>query len=582
MAIDGDRLTALLWKRIATWRLDDPLKPTLTGDFPYEERTFGLTAGDGNYYVSVESGIRVLRVEGDELRQIGEHKFAPSDRPTALVWDGDYLVASMYRGGIYRFDVSDPTAFKVMTHFRARRADRPVAVDGVVFAVVMSRGLVAVDMRESARRPIIEHGPMVTGDGSLLRMGDHLLLGQPSAGAALYHSPLLVRCREEAEARETVAARLAGKAADLPVLQELADLCVKQGQSRLAAAYFDQFRELGGDNKGADALTRQREAHARNTADFEAAIERQAFTVETNRAGNISLLRVNEPAALLAHLPAIHALPDLAFVDLNAAVTKAHLEAIQSLRITSLAFHGDGLAAADYLPLARLETLYRLDLSDSSFDDAAMAYLENMTKLRDLDLRNTQVTEEGVAGLRARFIGTLIHFGVAEQQQEEARPQPAPALPNRYRFQLAGNQLLLLHAEDGHEIDRVHPGEAFDAPDLQLTAIAPQEKLCWVGTNAGLMRFDPITQVWSRFAIHRSHLDVPIDTLEIADGKLTVTFAAESAVFDLETRRWLAQSTPQVANSAAPTAPAPSSHFPLLVLVITAIVLLLAAVLIFR
>ena len=100
MAIDGDRLTALLWKRIATWRLDDPLKPTLTGDFPYEARTFGLTAGDGNYYVSVESGIRVLRVEGDELRQIGEHKFTPSDRPTALVWDGDYLVASMYRGGI--------------------------------------------------------------------------------------------------------------------------------------------------------------------------------------------------------------------------------------------------------------------------------------------------------------------------------------------------------------------------------------------------------------------------------------------------------------------------------------------------
>jgi hypothetical protein len=137
-------------------------------------------------------------------------------------------------------------------------------------------------------------------------------------------------------------------------------------------------------------------------------------------------------------------------------------------------------------------------------------------------------------------------------------------------------------------LSRVHPGEAFNAPGLKLTAIAAQKTICWVGTDAGLMRFDPGTQVWSRFAIDRSHLDVPIDGLEIADGKLTVRFGAESANFDLTTRCWLAQTAQPLAEFASEPASeaAPRAKgFSLTMAVIAgiaAIVLLLAGFLILR
>jgi hypothetical protein len=580
LSIDGDQLTTLRWKNIATWSLEDPLKPSLIRAFPYADRTRGITTRDGNNFIIPETGFRVIRLDG-ELREIGRHDFTPKDRPTALVWDGDDLIASMYRDGIYRFDVSDPRQFKVTQHFRARRVDQPVAVDGVVFAVVMSRGLVAVDMRESATRRIIEHGPMVTGDGSLLRMGDHLVVGQPNSGATLYHSPLLAQLREEAASRQTFADRLDATPADLPVLQELAALCVEQGQWRMAARYFDRVRELGGDRAPADALARKRAGKTQGADEFAAAIARGTFGVDRNQDNEISLLRVHQSAALHAHLGAIYALPALAYVDLSAATDKVDLDAIQSLRLTGLRFHGKGMQAADFESLARFTELYRLDLSDSSFSDAAMVHLDGMSKLRDLDLRDSQVTGVGVAALRARFFGAEIHFRTVQQQEQERPSQPAGILPSSYRFELADNHLLLLHPDDRKELSRVHPGEAFDAPDLQLTAIAPQETLCWVGTDAGLMRFDPGTQVWSRFAIDRTQLEVLVDALNIADGKLTVHFAAKSAIFDLATRTWLAQSTAPVAESVTNLPPS-TGGFPLAVVIVTVLMLVLASWLILR
>ncbi|MFT5130560.1 MAG: prepilin-type processing-associated H-X9-DG protein [Rhodothermales bacterium] len=123
-------------------------------------------------------------------------------------------------------------------------------------------------------------------------------------------------------------------------------------------------------------------------------------------------------------------------------------------------------------------------------------------------------------------------YGVREGELDAVKP------PEAYDFLLEDGKLVLLDAADAREVGRAHPSEAFDIPDLELTAIAPWESLCWVGSSSGLFRYDAKALSWSRFAIERTHVDVPVDTLTLDGDLLQVGFAEKSTTFNLKTRSW--------------------------------------------
>jgi prepilin-type processing-associated H-X9-DG protein len=165
-------------------------------------------------------------------------------------------------------------------------------------------------------------------------------------------------------------------------------------------------------------------------------------------------------------------------------------------------------------------------------------------------------------------------YGVREGERDAVKP------PESYDFRLAEGQLVLLDVEDEREVGRAHPSEAFDMPDLQLTAVAPWGDLCWVGSSSGLFRYDAKARSWSRFAIARTDLDVPVDSLAIEGELLLVGYAAaKSARFNLETRTWLAAAVVPTASAAAPVSEAaPQAKVNVSMLLVAGLFVLLLAI----
>jgi hypothetical protein len=141
---------------------------------------------------------------------------------------------------------------------------------------------------------------------------------------------------------------------------------------------------------------------------------------------------------------------------------------------------------------------------------------------------------------------------------EAPRPKPPPT---NYEYRLEGGKLAFVSPRDTREVT-VHPSSAFDMPDLRITAIAPWDSLCWVGTSSGLFRFDAQARSWSRFAIDRTELNAKVDSLTIDGDSLQVSYGANSARFDLKTRTWLSAAVEAPAEQEPDTAAVPVDSEP--------------------
>jgi hypothetical protein len=56
-----------------------------------------------------------------------------------------------------------------------------------------------------------------------------------------------------------------------------------------------------------------------------------------------------------------------------------------------------------------LQQLHWLEISDTQVDDAGLAHLKGLARLRSLDLENTRVTAEGVKELQQSLPTTEVH-----------------------------------------------------------------------------------------------------------------------------------------------------------------------------
>ncbi|MFT5128308.1 MAG: hypothetical protein ACI8W8_001918 [Rhodothermales bacterium] len=155
-----------------------------------------------------------------------------------------------------------------------------------------------------------------------------------------------------------------------------------------------------------------------------------------------------------------------------------------------------------------------------------------------------------------------------EQQEEETR---IASIPKELAFRLANNALVLLNAENDAEFARETPADLFGKETVLLQGLAAWEGRCWVGSDHGLLRFEPQTSVWSRFAVDRTHLSVPITGIEIVDAMLLITYGeGQSARFDLQERRWeLALAAIAPAQNTTSDAPRLSWWFVIMLAVLT-------------
>ena len=144
-------------------------------------------------------------------------------------------------------------------------------------------------------------------------------------------------------------------------------------------------------------------------------------------------------------------------------------------------------------------------------------------------------------------------YGLAEGEKGAVKP------PDDYAFRLEDGQVVLLDAADEREIGKTHPSEAFDDQERNISAIAPWANLCWVGTDSGLFRYDAAASSWSRFAIERTHLNVPVDSLTVEGDLLQVGYSGKTASFNLKTRTWQAAVIAPPAEAVPVAAPAPES-----------------------
>jgi Leucine-rich repeat (LRR) protein len=240
-------------------------------------------------------------------------------------------------------------------------------------------------------------------------------------------------------------------------------------------------------------------------------------------------------------IPQLSALNKLKRLNLDGnLIGDPAMETIGGLNaLEDLSLQGTDVSDEGLLHLAKLPKLEALDLEDvGGITDRGLAALAESASLRRLDVRNTQVTADGAAQLP----NTRVEWKERqervpqEQREEEAR---IAAMPKTLSFRLAQDALLLLDAETDAEFARETPADLFGTEAVKLQALAAWEGRCWVGSNLGLLRFEPQTRVWSRFAVDREHLSVAITGLEIVDEVLEVTYGeGQSARFDLKERRW--------------------------------------------
>jgi hypothetical protein len=169
------------------------------------------------------------------------------------------------------------------------------------------------------------------------------------------------------------------------------------------------------------------------------------------------------------------------------------------------------------------------------------------------------VTRAGVLGLRELRPKIEVKNDLPVLTVEQAEEKRLLRVPGKLSFQIADNQLVLSDADSGAEFVRETPANLFDDEPVVLQGLVAGEGECWLGSDHGLLRFEPRTRVWSRFAIDREHLDVPVRELEQREDLLIVHYGeAEEARFHLRDRRWLVAA---VAESAAPVV-APSTPSP--------------------
>ena len=159
--------------------------------------------------------------------------------------------------------------------------------------------------------------------------------------------------------------------------------------------------------------------------------------------------------------------------------------------------------------------------------------------------------EDGLKLVRRSERGVLIFT-------EAPRPKPPPT---NYEYRLEGGRLVVGVPGNTRE-ETVHPSTAFDMPDLRITAIAPWDSLCWVGTSSGLFRFDGQARSWCRFAIDRTELNAKVGGLAIDGDTLRVSYGANSATFDLKTRSWRSASVEAPAEQEPDTTAAPVESAP--------------------
>lgn len=85
------------------------------------------------------------------------------------------------------------------------------------------------------------------------------------------------------------------------------------------------------------------------------------------------------------------------------AVSKLTLEDFEQLRLvprlTAMSIEGDVLSPETLSEIGTLAGLERLEFSHCPIDDAGLEQLASLTKLRELNLEATQVTDEGVTRL---------------------------------------------------------------------------------------------------------------------------------------------------------------------------------------
>lgn len=81
------------------------------------------------------------------------------------------------------------------------------------------------------------------------------------------------------------------------------------------------------------------------------------------------------------------------------------------------------LTDRDLRHLSSIRTLEYLDLSRTSISNEGVSALVPLTRLRELVLMDTMVTEEGVAFLRRALPGCEIRWGGEEEQQRRQPPE---------------------------------------------------------------------------------------------------------------------------------------------------------------
>jgi hypothetical protein len=94
------------------------------------------------------------------------------------------------------------------------------------------------------------------------------------------------------------------------------------------------------------------------------------------------------------------------------AAPKLTLEDFEQLRLvphlTAISIEGDLLSAETLGEIGTLDSLERLEFSHCPIEDAGLQQLASLTKLRELNLEATQVTDEGVARLCEKLPNLIV------------------------------------------------------------------------------------------------------------------------------------------------------------------------------
>ena len=119
---------------------------------------------------------------------------------------------------------------------------------------------------------------------------------------------------------------------------------------------------------------------------------------------------------LAASIPTLHT---LSLIDL--AITDSGLEHLDSLALLTLTLRDADLTSAAVRHLEGLTTLRVLRLGRTLIDDAAVPALATLTGLKQLELTETGITEEGVARLQEALPNCRItHESISDPDGEAA------------------------------------------------------------------------------------------------------------------------------------------------------------------